>query len=201
MATWPCTSRFDPSATHSAFGKPPDRFASDSTYKTDPPLLPRMANKELEGTKAPNFKATDQDGKTWTLKDFAGSNLVLYFYPKDDTPGCTTEACAFRDNLPKFEGVNAKIVGVSPDDVASHIKFAEKYELPFTLLADPDHKICEDYDVWKEKNMYGKRFFGVVRSTFVIDGKGIIRKVWGKVKVDGHDQEVLEAVQGLEQVA
>lgn len=157
-----------------------------------------MANKDMEGKKAPAFKLKDQDGQTWQLKDFAGAPLVLYFYPKDDTPGCTKEACAFRDQFPDFEGVDAQIVGVSPDTVESHAKFAAKYELPFTLLADPDHKVAEKYDVWQEKNMYGKRFFGVTRATFLIDGDGVIQKVWGKVKVDGHAEQVLEALGALE---
>lgn len=153
-----------------------------------------MANKSMEGQKAPDFRAKDQDGKTWSLGDFRGKDLVLYFYPKDDTPGCTKQACGFRDSIHHFTKTGAAVVGVSPDTVESHKRFAEKHGLVFTLLADPDHKIAEAYDVWQEKNMYGKRFFGVTRSTFVIDPDGVIRKVYGRVRVEGHPEELLEVL-------
>lgn len=148
-----------------------------------------------EGKKAPDFKLKDQDGNTHSLKDYKGKKVILYFYPKDDTSGCTKEACAFRDELPKFEGVNAVILGVSPDSIDSHKKFANKYELPFTLLADENKEAAEKYDVWKEKSMYGRKYMGVERTTFVIDEEGKVKKIFPKVKVDGHNDELLEALQ------
>lgn len=142
----------------------------------------------------PAFSALDQNGKTVQLTDFAGKTVVLYFYPKDDTPGCTREACGFRDEFQAFSQKNVVILGVSPDDPAKHTKFIAKYELPFTLLADPEKTLCQAYDVWKEKNMYGKKSFGVVRTTFIIGPDGKIAKVFNNVKVDGHIAKVLEAV-------
>lgn len=147
-----------------------------------------------EGKKAPAFKLKNQDGKTISLNDYKGQKVILYFYPKDDTPGCTKEACSFRDNLPGFGKINAVVLGVSPDSVSSHKKFAEKFHLPFDLLADEDKEIVEKYGVWKEKNMYGKKYMGVERTTFVIDEDGKIKKIFNKVKVDGHEAEVLEAL-------
>ncbi len=147
-----------------------------------------------EGKKAPEFKLKDQDGKTVSLSDFKGKNVVLYFYPKDDTPGCTKEACSFRDELPRFGKIDAVILGVSPDSVDSHKKFAQKFELPFTLLSDENKKVVETYGVWKEKNNYGKKYMGVERTTFVIDKEGKIKKIFNKVKVDGHSEEVMEAL-------
>lgn len=144
-----------------------------------------------EGKKAPLFTLKNQDGKDISLKDFSGKKVILYFYPKDDTPGCTREACSFRDGLPKFNNLNAVILGVSPDTVKSHKKFAEKYNLPFALLSDESRKVIEKYGVWKEKNNYGKKYMGVERTTFVIDENGNIQKIFPKVKVDGHDQELL----------
>ena len=146
------------------------------------------------GKKAPDFKLKDQDGKTVSLSDFKGKDVVLYFYPKDDTPGCTKEACSFRDELPRFDKIDAVILGVSPDSVDSHKKFAEKFELPFTLLSDENKKVVEAYDVWKEKNNYGKKYMGVERTTYVIDKEGKIKKIFNKVKVDGHSEEVMEAL-------
>ena len=136
----------------------------------------------------------DQTAKKVTLAKLKGSPVVLYFYPKDDTPGCTKEACAFRDAFTDYKKAGAVILGVSPDEPESHAKFAKKFDLPFTLLADPDHKVSEAYGVWKEKNMYGKKYMGVEHTTFVIDAKGIVRKVFPKVKVDGHSAAVLDAV-------
>lgn len=147
-----------------------------------------------EGKKAPDFTLPDQDGNKVKLSDFKGRYIVLYFYPKDDTPGCTKEACSFRDTFPEFNNVDAVILGVSPDSVSSHKKFAEKYKLPFRLLADEDKKVIEKYGVWKEKSMYGKKYMGVERTTFVIDPDGRIKKIFPKVKVDNHHQEVLEAL-------
>jgi thioredoxin-dependent peroxiredoxin len=147
-----------------------------------------------EGKKAPDFKLQNQDGKTISLNEFKGKNIVLYFYPKDDTSGCTKEACNFRDEFPKFKNVKAVILGVSPDSVASHKKFAAKYDLPFNLLSDEEKKVVEEYGVWKEKSMYGRKYMGVERTTVVIDVNGKIKKIFPKVKVDGHNEELLEAL-------
>lgn len=147
-----------------------------------------------EGKKAPAFDLLNQDGNKISLKDFSGKKIVLYFYPKDDTSGCTKEACSFRDSFPKFKKSDAVILGVSPDSVKSHKKFAEKYNLNFDLLADEDKKVVQLYDVWKEKSMYGRKYMGVERTTFIIDEKGKIKKIFPKVKVDGHEKEVLEAL-------
>ncbi|HSR17827.1 MAG TPA: thioredoxin-dependent thiol peroxidase, partial [Ignavibacteriaceae bacterium] len=136
-----------------------------------------------EGKKAPFFTLKNQDGKSISLKDFYGKKVVLYFYPKDDTSGCTKEACSFRDGLPEFNNLNAVILGVSPDSVESHKKFAEKYNLPFTLLSDEPREVIEKYEVWKEKNNYGKKYMGVERTTFLIDENGMIKKIFSKVKV------------------
>ena len=146
------------------------------------------------GKKAPDFTLLDQDGKKVSLKDFTGKKVVLYFYPKDNTSGCTKEACNFRDEFPKFQKSDAVIIGISPDSVNSHKKFAEKYNLPFTLLSDEDKKVLEKYEVWKEKSMYGRRYMGVERTTYVIDENGKIKKIFNKVKVDGHNKEVMEAL-------
>jgi peroxiredoxin Q/BCP len=150
-----------------------------------------------EGSPAPSFELADQDGKVHKLADYKGQAVVLYFYPKDDTPGCTKEACAFRDARADYEKAGAKVLGVSPDSVASHRKFATKFDLPFTLLADPDHECAEAYGVWVEKSMYGKKYMGIERTTFVIDRKGKVAKVFPKVKVDGHSEAVLEAIRGI----
>lgn len=147
-----------------------------------------------EGMKAPAFSLFNQDGNKVSLKDISGKKIVLYFYPKDDTSGCTKEACSFRDAFPKFKKSDAIILGVSPDSVKSHKKFAEKYDLNFDLLADEDKKVVQLYNVWKEKSMYGKKYMGVERTTFIIDEKGKIKKIFSKVKVDGHEKEVLEAL-------
>jgi len=147
-----------------------------------------------EGKKAPDFKLKDKDGNTVALSSFKGKNVVLYFYPKDDTSGCTAEACNFRDELPKFSKLNAEIIGISPDSSVSHKKFADKYELPFILLSDTEKKVLEAYGVWKEKSMYGRKYMGVERTTFVIGADGKIKKIFNKVKVPGHNQEVMEAL-------
>ena len=150
------------------------------------------------GDKAPDFKTLASNGQTVSLKDFKGKNVVLYFYPKDDTPGCTVEACGFRDSNKLLKAENAVILGVSPDGVKSHEKFIQKFKLPFLLLADEDKKICESYGVWVEKSMYGRKYMGVARETFVIDKDGKIAKIFEKVKPEGHNQEVLEVLQSLE---
>ena len=147
-----------------------------------------------EGKKAPDFKLQNQDGKTISLNEYNGKRVILYFYPKDDTPGCTKEACNFRDEFPKFGNIDAVILGVSPDSVASHKKFTEKYRLPFNLLSDEKKEVLENYGVWKQKNMLGKKYMGVERTTVVIDEEGKIKKIFPKVKVDGHNAEVLEAL-------
>ena len=148
------------------------------------------------GKKAPDFTLNDQDGKAVKLSGLKGKKVILYFYPKDDTPGCTKEACGFRDHAGDFDAADTVVLGVSPDDEASHRKFIAKFDLPFRLLADTDHTVCEAYGVWKEKNMYGKKYMGVERSTFVIDAKGILVAEHRKVKVDGHVEAMLETVQG-----
>ena len=144
------------------------------------------------GKKAPDFSLYNQDEKKISLKDYLGKNVILYFYPKDDTSGCTKEACSFRDNIPKFSKADAVILGISPDSVNSHKKFSEKYKLPFNLLADEEKVVIEKYGVWKEKSMYGRKYMGVERTTFIIDEKGKIKKIFNKVKVEGHENEVLE---------
>jgi thioredoxin-dependent peroxiredoxin len=143
-----------------------------------------------EHTAAPDFTVATDEGKDLRLSSLRGQNVVLYFYPKDDTPGCTVEACELRDAFPRFSKSKAVILGVSPDSVASHQKFKKKFELPFTLLADKDHAIAEAYGVWVEKSMYGKKYMGVQRATFVIDKKGSVAKVFPKVKPEGHAAEV-----------
>jgi len=150
-----------------------------------------------EGSPAPDFELANDKGERVKLSDFRGKPVVLYFYPKDDTPGCTTEACEFRDAYDVFRERGAEVLGVSPDDVTSHEKFKTKYELPFTLLADPDHAVAEKYGAWGEKTLYGKKSMGIIRSTFLIDKAGVVRKVWPKVKVDGHDEAVLAALKEL----
>jgi peroxiredoxin Q/BCP len=150
-----------------------------------------------EGSKAPAFTLTADDGTKVKLADLKGRPVVLYFYPKDDTPGCTREACAFRDRQAELQKLGAVVLGVSPDDTASHAKFKQKYQLNFPLLADPDHKVAEKFGAWREKNMYGKKTYGIVRSTFLIGPDGVIKKVWKNVKVDGHDEAVLSALKEL----
>lgn len=151
-----------------------------------------------EGQKAPDFTLPSTGGKDVSLSDYLGEKVVvLYWYPKDNTPGCTKEACFFRDMQAEFESVGAVILGVSIDSIKSHENFAEKFHLPFPLLSDADKSVSTAYGVFKEKSMYGKTFLGIERTTFVIDKEGIIRKVWPKVKVEGHIDEVLEFVKGL----
>ena len=149
------------------------------------------------GKKAPSFTLKDQDEKTHKLSDYEGRPVVLYFYPKDDTPGCTAEACAFRDNLPKFKPGKAAILGVSILDEASKAKFATKFDLNFPLLADPDHAVADKYGVWQERSMYGRTYMGVARVTYLIGPDGKVVQRWDKVKVEGHADEVLAAVNNI----
>ena len=146
------------------------------------------------GDRAPSFETTDQDGKTVSLRDFKGQKVVLYFYPKDDTPGCTKEACSFRDAWSQLKRRKVAVLGVSVDDAQSHKKFAEKFSLPFTLLADTEKAIVNAYGVWGQKSMYGRKYMGTNRVTYLIDEKGKIAAVWPKVKPDGHAEEILAAV-------
>lgn len=148
------------------------------------------------GTRAPDFTLTDKDGKAVSLSDFRGKKVVLYFYPKDNTPGCTRQACAFAGAYGAFQDRNAVVIGVSRDPAASHLKFAEKYALPFVLLSDPDHAVIEAYGAWQEKKNYGKVSMGVVRSTYLIDETGIIEKVMPKVKPDTNAEELLAYLNG-----
>lgn len=146
------------------------------------------------GRKAPEFSLIAHDGKKYSLMDFKGKKVVLYFYPKDDTSGCTKEACYFRDNLTAIKKKGAVILGVSPDGAASHAKFSTKYDLNFPLLSDESKTIMQSYGVWQEKSMYGRKYMGVVRTTFIIDEGGKISHIFPKVKVEGHTEEVLKAL-------
>ena len=150
-----------------------------------------------EGKKAPAFSLKDQDGKAHSLKDYAGRPVVLYFYPKDDTPGCTTEACSFRDALPDFSKVKATVLGVSVLDTGSKAKFAKKHGLNFPLLADADHAVADKYGAWQEKSMYGRKYMGVGRITYLIDGDGKVAKRWDKVSVGSHADDVLAALKSI----
>lgn len=146
------------------------------------------------GTKAPSFTLPDQNGTMHSLEDYIGKKVVLYFYPKDNTPGCTKQACGFGELYPQFQEKGAVVLGVSKDSVASHKKFEEKYGLPFTLLSDPEKEVIQAYDVWKEKTMYGKKVFGVVRSTYLIDEEGTIVRAFGKVKAAENPQQMLDTL-------
>lgn len=159
--------------------------------------MPRYPTKQLveEGAKAPAISLPDQNGTTHTLKDYQGKWVVLYFYPKDNTPGCTTESCGFRDAKKEYDEKNAVIFGISCDDEKSHSKFIEKFDLPFDLLADTEKKAVKDYGVYKEKSMYGKQYMGIERTTFLIDPNGNVAKMYRKVKPKGHEEEVLKDIQ------
>jgi peroxiredoxin Q/BCP len=164
-----------------------------------------MATKQLSipenvpavGSVAPAFALSADDGQIVRLSDYLGQRVVLYFYPKDDTPGCTKESCDFRDNLARLKRSGAAVVGVSRDDVKSHAKFAAKFDLPFPLLSDTGGGMLEAYGVWQKKSFMGKSFMGIVRTTFLVDGRGVVRKVWEKVKVEGHVDEVLGALKEM----
>ena len=149
------------------------------------------------GSTAPDFSGETQGGETIRLKDFLGKPVVLFFYPKDDTSGCTVEACGFRDHYPAVLKSGAAVIGISPDPVKSHLKFATKFELPYPLLADPEKKVVSAYGVWVEKSMYGKKYMGVARTTFIVDAKGKIAQVFEKVKPEGHAEAVLAALKTL----
>ena len=149
------------------------------------------------GDKAPDFTVATDGGGTFCLSEMVGHNVIIYFYPKDDTPGCTKEACEFRDSLPDFSKTSSKIIGISKDTVAKHDKFKSKYELPFTLGADVEGAVCEAYGTWVEKSMYGRQYMGIERATFLVDREGVVQGVWRKVRVKGHVEEVLAAVQNL----
>lgn len=156
-----------------------------------------MADWIEPGQKAPAFHLASDEGGKIRLSSLKGAPVVLYFYPRDDTPGCTKEACAFRDRSAELKELGATVLGVSPDDVTSHAKFRSKYDLNFPLLADPDHAVAEAYGAWREKNMYGKKSMGIQRSTYLIDAQGKVAKVWKRVQVAGHDAKVIEAIEAL----
>lgn len=153
-----------------------------------------MADWIETGKKAPDFTLPADDGKTIKLSSLRGKPVVLYFYPRDDTPGCTAEACAFRDLKAEMAKLGATVLGVSTDTVESHVKFRDKFQLNFPLLADTEHKVAEKYGAWREKTRFGKTSMGVQRSTFIIDAEGIVRKMWKSVKVEGHDEQVLKTL-------
>jgi peroxiredoxin Q/BCP len=146
------------------------------------------------GTKAPDFRGINQNGMEISLNDFIGKKLILYFYPKDDTPGCTAEACNLNDNYESWIAKGFEVVGISPDSTASHTKFSKKYGLKFNLIADTEKKILQDYGVWAEKSMYGKKYFGVIRTTFIIDEQGIIKEVFTKVNTKDHTNQIMETL-------
>ncbi|MFQ3582096.1 thioredoxin-dependent thiol peroxidase [Chloracidobacterium validum] len=150
------------------------------------------------GDQAPTFTLPDANGQAVSLTDFAGQRVILYFYPRDNTPGCTKEACAFNAVRDKLAALRAQVIGISPDSVASHGKFAAKFGLDFPLLSDPDHIVAEQYGVWQEKKNYGKTYFGIVRATFIINEQGRIARIFPKVKVEGHDAQVLQALAELD---
>lgn len=157
-----------------------------------------MATHLTEGKKAPAFKGKDQNGNTVSLADYKGKKIVLYFYPQDDTPTCTVQACNLRDNFSQLKKNGFVVLGVSPDEEKKHKKFEDKYNLPFTLIADADHKIIDKYGVWGEKQLYGRAYLGLHRTTFLIDGEGIIRKIFLKPKSKQHSEEILKAWAELE---
>jgi peroxiredoxin Q/BCP len=157
-------------------------------------MTKRVEGDVTKGTRAPDFTLQSDDGSTVTLSALRGKKVVLYFYPKDDTPGCTTQACDLRDAMPTFQDLDAVVLGVSPDSVASHRKFRDKFGLNYPLLADADHRVAEAYGVWKEKNMYGRKSMGIERSTFLIDEDGKIQEAWRKVSPKGHADLLQEAL-------
>jgi peroxiredoxin Q/BCP len=154
-----------------------------------------------EGDKAPDFRLPADGGGAVALSGFRGRPVILYFYPKDDTPGCTQESCDFRDNLAALDRIGAQVIGLSRDSVKKHDKFKKKYNLNFPLAADEDGEVCNAYGAWVEKSLYGKKYMGIDRSTFLIDGDGIIRKIWRKVKVSGHVDEVMREIEALRKAA
>ena len=161
-------------------------------------MAPKTTSTPAEGSKAPAFSLNSSEGRQVSLSSLKGKKVVLYFYPKDNTPGCTVEAKQFRDKAKAIEKAGGVIVGVSPDNTASHCSFRDKYDLNFILLSDEDHRVAEQYGVWVEKNMYGRKYWGIQRATFLIGANGKIARVWPKVKADGHAQEVLAALQAMD---
>jgi thioredoxin-dependent peroxiredoxin len=177
---------------------PTSKKAAPKPSKKPAAATAKSDSAALEGKKAPAFELLDADGKSVALGDLIGSsNLVLYFYPKDMTPGCTIEACSFRDNIGPIKKLGAKVVGISGDSTDSHGRFIAKHELNFPLLADPGNKVCKLYGVYKMKSLYGRQFMGIERTTFIIDKGGIVRRVFPKVKVNGHTEEVIAALKAL----
>lgn len=169
--------------------------AKPATKKASKPASKTVVESLLKiGQKAPSFSLKNESGEMLTLKSFAGKKLVIYFYPKDDTPGCTKESCDFRDHFGRIQKSGAAVIGVSKDSVASHQKFKTKYSLPFTLLSDEEGKMCKAYGVWKEKSMYGRKYMGIERTTFLIDENGKVAKIYPKVSVTGHVDEVMKDI-------
>ena len=186
-----------PSSKKSKVKKTVPKASKKSKPRASAPA--KKAAAMLEGMKAPAFQLADANGKTIALKDLLGANhLVLYFYPKDMTPGCTIEACSFRDYNDQLTALGAQVVGISADSSASHTRFTEKHGLNFPLLADPENKVTGLYGVYKMKSLYGRQFMGIERTTFVIDKSGVVRRIFAKVKVNGHTDEVIEALKALE---
>jgi peroxiredoxin Q/BCP len=172
-----------------------DEVAEQRILRTRPGCAKlQRVTRLAEGDAAPDFTLPDQDGSPVSLHDLRGSTVIVYFYPADDTPGCTKEACQFNENLAAFERSGAKVLGISPDGAAKHVKFREKYGLAFPLLSDPDHRVMEAYGAWGEKSMYGKKTVGTIRSTFVVDGQGKVVRAWYNVRADGHAAKVLESL-------
>ena len=197
--TKPVATKAAPAKAAAAKAAPAKAAPKKSAPKKSAPKTSAATSELMIGEKAPSFTLTSTTGDKISLSDFAGrNNVVLYFYPKDDTPGCTIEACSFRDRIQEIENLGAVVLGVSPDDVASHVKFTDKHGLNFPLLADAGAALAKKYDVWKEKNLYGNKSMGIERTTFLIDKDGNLARVWRRVKVDGHDDEVIEALQELE---
>ncbi|MFN4355646.1 thioredoxin-dependent thiol peroxidase [Parvibaculum sp.] len=191
-------------AKKSSTAKPKPAAKAKAAAKAKTPAKPNAAAKAdagsrlpAEGKKAPAFSLPADDGSTVSLKSLAGKRAVLYFYPKDDTPGCTTEGIAFSALKKKFDAAGTVVLGISKDSIEKHCKFRDKHNLTVRLLSDEDGKMLEAYGVWTEKSLYGRKFMGIERSTFLIDEKGVVRKVWPKVKVNGHAEEVLEAAKAL----
>jgi peroxiredoxin Q/BCP len=177
---------------------PTSRKTTAKAAKESATAIPKSASAALEGRKAPAFELFDAGGKSVALRQLIGANsLVLYFYPKDMTPGCTIEACSFRDNIAPIKKLGAKVVGISADSTDSHGKFIARHELNFPLLADPGNKVCKLYGVYKMKSLYGREFMGIERTTFIIDQAGVVRRVFPKVKVNGHTEEVMEALREI----
>jgi peroxiredoxin Q/BCP len=177
---------------------PPARKPSKAAKVAKPEPVKAAKGGIDAGSRAPSFTLKDQSGKSVSSSSLAGAPYVLYFYPKDNTTGCTKQACGFRDSFPAFGKVRARVLGVSPDSEASHAGFVKKHGLPFTLLADPEKVLANAYGVWGKKQNYGREYMGISRSTFVVDAKGVVQKAWRNVRVDGHVDAVLEAVQALE---